>query len=121
MKAITFNGIITSLTAKVDGSLGLRIATPELTAPEKTELFGYQNINSVISLEPLEEKVTGDLMVMKQKDDLSRSELQRKALYALWMTAKEHGEYVSADFKEFYNLEMDKFRENIKERISQYE
>ena len=121
MKAIQFNGDITSITSKIDKSLGLRISTPELSVEERSQFIEYQGINSVITIEPLEEKAVGQVTVDKLRDGKSASERLRNVLFALWSIKKEHGEYLEQDFDTYYRLNMEGIINKVKEKMEEYE
>ena len=121
MKTLSFNGIITSLTAKVDGSIGLRIATPELSPAEKTEFFKFQNINSVVTLDPLDEKPEAGMLVEKNRETKTPSQRLRNVIFALHKTKLEQKEYIEPNFEVYYNNIMESFINKVKEQLEAYE
>jgi len=121
MKTITWNGVITSITSKVDKSLGLRVATPELSPTERAEFMEYQGTNAVFTLDPLDEKADAGLMIAKDRETKTPSQRLRNAIYALHQTKLEHKEYTEPDFQTYYNTVMEGFINKVKEQLEVYE
>lgn len=66
MKSLETNAIISSITSKVDGSLGVRFSTPELSPEEKVLFMSLQNLNVKLTITP-EDAV--DIVKIKNKMD----------------------------------------------------
>lgn len=114
MKTIKTQAIITSFTSKVDGSLGMRVATPELTSEEKTEFFNLQNKNLMVTLAPVDEKSDGDVEVKSEFDEKTPSQRLRGVLFILYKQSYQ-GKY--GTFNEFYHRTMEKIIDGYKAKL----
>jgi len=112
MKAIKTNAIITSITAKQDRSLGLRVATPELTPDEKVAFMNLQGINTVMLIEPMDEAPEEIIQVEKDTNQKSQSQRMRSVLFILWKQEGGRGK-----FEDYYWSKTEKFIEFLKEKI----
>jgi hypothetical protein len=112
MKKIQVNTIITGIRAKVDGSLGLTMSTPELTADEKVAFMQLQNINCKTLIEPLEEKA--DLIEVKgETETKTSSQRLRAVIYILYDQSGRNG-----DFETFYKSYMEKIIDLVKQKLN---
>lgn len=112
MKKIQVNTIITGIRAKVDGSLGITLSTPELTADEKVAFMQLQNINCKTLIEPLEEKA--DLIEVKgETETRTSSQRLRAVIYVLWEQGGKTGE-----FEMFYKQKMEQIIDWIKAKLN---
>jgi predicted sugar kinase len=85
MKSIQTNAIITGIRARVDGSLGITLSTPELNPEEKVVFMELQNINCQTLFKPLEEKT--DLIEVKgETETKTSSQRLRGCIYVLKFT-----------------------------------
>jgi hypothetical protein len=109
MKAIEVNIIITGIRAKVDGSLGISMTTPELTPEEKAEFMRLQSINLNAILTPLDEKDAPAYKIDKELEIKTPSNRLRSVLYVLWEQEGSKGE-----FDDFYKKYMSKFIDAVK-------
>ena len=106
---------ITSISAKVDGSVRLSVITPELTPEEKVELMKLQNINidayfipTILSRESDLEKI----QVKKEIGQKTPSQRMRAVIYKLWI---QNG---SPDTYEiYYANRMEKILDSLKQQI----
>lgn len=114
MKQITTQANITSLTAKVDGSLGMRVVTPELSNEEKTEFFNMQNKNIMLTITPQDEQVDGEIKVSADMDGKTPSQRFRAVLYVYW---KQHKSTTIKTFDEFYHRAYEKLIDQYKDMI----
>lgn len=111
MKAIATNLNITSITAKVDGSVRFSASTPELSAEEKTAFFSLQNLNCKAVLQP--EGCAGEPMEIKEKlDNKTPSQRMRSVIFIWW---KQSGE--QEDFDTFYRTKMEMLIDKIKDKL----
>lgn len=113
MDAIRFKGYINSIRAKVDGSLGLNMGTPELTSKQKAAFMDIQNINLDIMLEPLDAMASDTIVVDKDIDQKSPSKRLYNVLYVLWKQQGEVGNF----YNDFYMPKMEKAIESIKKQL----
>ncbi len=112
MKAIEVSIIITGIRAKVDGSLGISMTTPELTPEEKAEFMRLQNMNLKALFTPLDEKNVPKYKVDKELETKTPSNRLRSVLFILWTQEGSQG-----DFDDFYKDMMNKFIEHIKGKL----
>lgn len=112
MKAIRFNGEISSITAKKDRSVGLRLNTPELTATVKAELMELQGINIDVFIKPLDTAPDDIVTVDTDLNAKSSSQRLRGVLFVLW---KQLGE--KEDFNNYYQGVMEKIINHFKEKL----
>lgn len=113
MKAIQHKGQITSITAKVDGSVGYRINTPELANNEKSAIFDLQNKNVEVLISPFDEPEPELIKVDKDIDTKTQAQRIRSVLYILFSQNPED----IATFEEFYRQKTEKYIESLKARI----
>ena len=81
----------------------------------------YQNINSDITIEPLEERAEDTIVVKAKKDEKSASQRLRNVIYALWASKKEAGEYIEQDFETYYRLTMEGIINKAKQQLEEYD
>ncbi len=112
-KAISCNVIITSLRAKVDGSLGISFVTPELSPKEKVAFMDLQNINCNAIFTPLDEPTNApEITVDKEIHTKSQAERLRAVLFILWKQSK-----LETTFDDFYKQETEKIIDGIKSKL----
>ncbi len=113
MKSINGQGIITSIRAKKDGSLGLSISTPELHTNEKVAFMELQGIILKMFLVPLDYTKLANLVIDKEAGEKSPSQRLRAAMYVYW---KEMG--FDGDFNIWYKKQVDKIIEGYLNKIN---
>lgn len=111
---VQFNANVSSITAKVDGSLGLRLNTPELSSEEKALIMNLQNLNLTATLKPLESENNEIYEIKTEKNDKTPSERLRNTIYVFWRQ-KMQEKY--PDFDNFYRSYMEKIICSIKEKL----
>ncbi|MCP3681716.1 MAG: hypothetical protein GY861_03410 [bacterium] len=110
MKPIQLNhSVITGIRAKVDGSLGLTLGTPELSVEEKAEVMRLQNQPVRTVFTPIDEPEDETLEIDTDLDSKPQSKRIRACLYVLWKQMGERG-----SFKDFYFKHTEKIIERIK-------
>lgn len=110
MKAISHQATVSSIMAKVDGSVGYRINTPELTNEQKTAIFDLQNQNVEVLISPI-----GAKEVLKVKTDLnqkSQSARIRATLYRVWERENE-----GKDFEAYYQEKTELYIDYLKKKL----
>lgn len=112
MKAIQTHGIITGIRSKVDKSLGLTMATPELTAEEKAEFMHLQGCNLVCLFKPLDEPSVPVYKIDREIEGKTPGQRLRAVLYVLWEQSGSKD-----DFDGFYKTNMGKIIDKIKEQL----
>lgn len=111
MKSIQTNAIITGIRARVDGSLGITLSTPELNPEEKVAFMELQNINCQTLFKPLEEKT--DLIEVKgETETKTSSQRLRGCIFVLWEQQGKNGE-----FEIFYKSYMEKIIDWVKSKL----
>jgi hypothetical protein len=109
------------MSLKRDKSMGLRMETPELTSDEFVAFRELQGINSIVTLDPLDEKPEASVLVTKNRETKTPSQRLRNTIYALHQTKLEHKELVEPDFERYYENIMEGFINVTKGQIDQYE
>lgn len=112
MKVIQTQIIITGIRAKVDGSLGLSMCTPELTAEEKVEFMKLQNTNIDATFIPKDEPNVPELKVNADMNSKTPSQRLRGVLYVIW---EQNGH--KDTFENFYSEQMNKVIEAYKSKL----
>jgi hypothetical protein len=112
MKTLTTNAVITSITAKVDGSLGLRVGTPELSPTEKAEFMELQNVNLIATFKPLDEPEAPELVIDKELGTKTPGQRLRGVIFVLHQQAG-----VTSSFEDFYRDYMEKIINRVKENL----
>lgn len=110
--AIKTKAIITSLSSKKDGSLGLRVETPELSPDQKVAFMDLQGINLEAYFKPTDFEV-GELHEVKTEiDSKTPSQRLRAVIFLLWRQENEPN-----SFDEYYRLKMEKIIEHLKAKL----
>jgi hypothetical protein len=112
MKAITCPVILTGASTRVDGSIGLKFATPELSASDKAAFFELLNLNMTMLLQPSGEEPKELKEVKGEFDTKTPGQRLRAVLYVLWKETDGTGE-----FEEFYRRRMNSIIDKIKEKF----
>lgn len=107
-KSIQTQGQITGIRAKVDGSLGLSVSTPELSPEEKVAFMSLQNLNVQITIEPTDENSQGVIKTKKGMDGKSPSQRLYNTIFVYYKQVKS-----AEEFDVFY-------RRHIESVIDQY-
>lgn len=115
MKAIQHKGQITSIIAKVDGSVGYRINTPELANNEKAAIFDLQNKNVEVLISPFDEPEPELIKVDKDIETKSQAQRIRSVLFILFNQNPEGLE----NFETYYHAKTEKYIESLKARIEE--
>lgn len=112
MKTIFTQAIITGVRSKVDRSLGLTIATPELSTQEKALFMEMQGLNTEMTIKPLEEKTEGIEKIDKDVNTKTQSQRLRVVLFVYW---KQLGE--KETFEDFYRTQTEKMIDHWKSKL----
>lgn len=113
MKALTCPVIITSASTRADGSLGLRLATPELKPEEKTAFFELLNQNLKMLLQPNDSE-PAELKDIKGEFDTKTPSMRLRATLFVWW--KQQGE--PGDFDDWYKRNMEKLIDYVKTKLN---
>lgn len=112
MKSIQLPAIITSLRAKVDGSLGLSLVTPELSNEAKLAFFQLQNKNIDITVVPLDYEDAPIVKVDKELGQKTQGQRIRAVLFILYQQMKRE-----ISFEEYYKIRTEQFIDQLKGEI----
>lgn len=112
MKTIFTQAIITGVRSKVDRSLGLTIATPELSTQEKALFMEMQGLNTEMTIKPLEEKTEGIEKIDKDVNTKTQSQRLRVVLFVYW---KQLGE--KETFEDFCRTQTEKMIDHWKSKL----
>lgn len=112
MKAIEMQSVISGIRAKVDGSLGLTLNTPELTPDEKVIVMQLQNLNVKMTLEPTDQKAESKSKVEKGIDGKSPSERLYNTIFVYYKQIKSR-----EDFEAFYRRHMEGIIDQYKAKL----
>lgn len=110
-QAIQFNGVLSRVGTRSDGSLGLTLESGEFVPEDKLAVFNLQNIPCLITFQPKDDaqppkEIKGELSKKTQ------SERIRAALFVFWHQAGEPG-----SFDQFYQSETEKILNTIKAKL----
>ena len=105
---------ITSISAKVDGSVRLGINTPELSPEEMVEIMKLQNINIDAYFIPKDEPSIEKIEVKGDLDTKTQSQRIRSVLFILW---KQEGE--PDTFESYYHKRTEKIIDLLKQQIEE--
>lgn len=115
-KSISCPVILTSASTRVDGSIGLRFATPELSATDKAAFFEILNQSMNMVLMPTDSEPTLTKEVKGQFDTKTPSQRLRAVLFVLWKGAIDDG-----DFDGFYKKQMEIIINRYKDKLPKEE
>lgn len=113
MKAIVCPVIIGSVATRADGSIGLRLSTPELKPEEKTAFFEIQGHQLKMLLQP---EGMGEVELKEVKgefDHKTPGQRLRAVLFVLW----KQGTDEQGDFEEFYRRRMEQIIDHVKSKL----
>lgn len=112
MKTIKTPAIITSISSKQDGSLGLRLSTPELSPDEKVAFLEIQGLNTIVMIQPTDFESKEIKEVKGELDTKTPSKRLRSTIFVWW---KQQGE--PGDFAVFYAEKMEKLIDFVKSKL----
>lgn len=112
MKAITCPVILTSASTRADGSIGLRLATPELKPDEKAAFFELLNIQCLMLIEPTNENLDLKKDIKGEFDNKSPGQRLRNTLFVLWKQRNQPGH-----FDDWYRKQMEIILDWIKSKL----
>lgn len=113
MRAVLCNVILTSASTRADGSIGLRLATPELRPEEKATFFELQGVNCKMVLEPDLDGLQDAKEIKGEFDTKTPGQRLRATLFVYWKQLKEPG-----DFDSFYRRNMEKLIDYVKTKLN---
>lgn len=110
MKSLETNAIITSISSKADGSLGLRVSTPELSVEEKVLFMSLQNLNIKLTIEP--EDAVDIVKIDKKMDGKSPSERLYNVIFVYYKQVNS-----TEDFQAFYKRNIEHLIDAYKDKL----
>jgi hypothetical protein len=113
MQAITCEVILTSASTRADGSLGLRLATPELTTQEKVALLDLQGKQLKALFQPMGEEPEGFVEVKTELGFKTPGQRLRGCLFVWWQQSPEP----KPTFENFYVERMESIITHIKTKL----
>lgn len=116
MKPIKFNAILSGVSTKSDGSLSLRISTPEMDAAETTVLLKLCRINLDCLLTPLNEELDPPTEVVSEIETKTPSQRLRAVLF-VWHKQLSDAGKMKSSWPEFYAAQMERMINTIKEAL----
>jgi hypothetical protein len=108
---IKFDGIITSISSKVDRSLRLGIVTPELSAVERAAFMEFQNLPLEISIDP-QDTTSEVLEVEKGMEGETPSKRLRNVLFVYYKQQNR-----TEPFAVYYANMMEELINRVKEKL----
>lgn len=112
MKAISHQATISSITAKVDGSVGYKINTPELKTEEKSAIFDMQNQNVEVLISPI-----GAKDIIKVQNDLNNKSQSQRIRAVLYILFKQDNENMT--WEQYYQNKTEVYIEHLKTKIEE--
>ena len=113
MKAITCPVILGTISTRADGSLTVKLTTPELAPDEITAFMELRNKELKLLLQPDGEQLEAIKEVKGEFDRLSPGQRLRNTLWVWWEQNGKQG-----DFNSFYLKRMNDIIENIKGKLT---
>lgn len=114
--AITCPIVLTGISSRVDGSLGLRMVTQELKPDEKVAFFELQNQSCKILIQPDGENATAMKDIKGEFDTKTPSQRVRATMYVVWKHLTDSNQ-IEISFETFYLRQMEKFIESLKQNL----
>lgn len=111
---IESQAVITGIRAKVDGSLGLSVNTPELSPEEKVAFMNLQNLNTRITIEPTDIKPESRVKVERGMDGKSPSERLYNVIFVYYKQVKS-----TETFESFYQKHINALIDQYKAKLPQ--
>lgn len=111
-QSIETQAVITGIRAKVDGSLGLSVSTPELSPDEKVLFMNLQNLNVCLTIEPTDTKPEGKAKVEKGMDGKSPSERLYNVIFVYYKQVKS-----TEQFEIFYAKHIEHIIDTYKAKL----
>lgn len=112
MRALTCPCVLAGASTRADGSLSIRLSTPELSSDEKAAFFDLVNQPLKLLLQP-DAEATADVKEIKSEfDQRSPSQRLRSVLFVLW---RQQG--TGLQFDQWYLTHMNKLIQEVKDQL----
>jgi hypothetical protein len=112
-KALTCEVVLSSASTRGDGSLGLRLATPELQPSEKTAIFELQGKALKMLLQPMGEEPQELVEVKAELGFKTPGQRLRAVLFVWWQQSPDP----KPAFDNFYVERMEQLITHIKSKL----
>lgn len=112
-KALSCEVILTSASTRSDGSLGLRLATPELQPAEKTAFFEVLNKPMKAIFQPVDGP-PDELVTVKAEMDVKTHSQRLRSVLFIWYKQQPDPK---PSFDQFYAERMEAIIEHIKTKL----
>jgi hypothetical protein len=117
-RAITCPVIVEGISTRKDGSLGIRMTTPELKPDEKLAFLEVQGRSCKILIQSLDEEGEALKEIKGEFDKKTPSQRARSILFVYWKHLTETNQ-CEISFDTFYIKEYEKLINGIKEKLPQ--
>lgn len=114
--AIRCEAQLTGFSSRVDGSLGFRGVTPELSSTEKAEFMELQGLLVEILIMPKDEK-DAELVEVKGEIDCKSPSQRLRGVLFVWFRELQKTKGLKETFDTFYARHMEKLIEYCKAKI----
>jgi hypothetical protein len=111
-RAVTCDVILTGASTRSDGSLSIRLSTPELPAESKTVFFELLNQNLKMLLQPTDGSPAELHDVKGEFDRKTPSQRLRAVIFIWWRQLNEPGE-----FEDFYRKKTEVLINYVKDQL----
>jgi hypothetical protein len=112
-RAIRTEVIFSGFSSRVDGSLGFRGNTPELTVPEKVAMMGLQGLLCEMLVFAKEQKEAELIEVHKEMEQKTASQRMRSVIFLIWKQGAEK----QMSFEQFYSQTMEGLISWLKKKL----
>ena len=112
-QAITCSVILGTISTRADGSLTIRLTTPEISATDAAAFLEFRNCELKMLLQKDGEQLASLKEVKGEFDWLSPGQRLRNTLWVWWEQNGKQG-----DFNSFYLKRMNDIIENIKAKLT---
>jgi len=111
---VKIGSTLDSIATRKDGSIKMVFESQEMNPEQGLNLFSMRNKYGLLFFIPegVKEVVVPELPKKRFKEEKSYSQRLRHALYILWKQLGAKG-----DSEDFYNYHMEKFIEQVKEKL----
>ena len=117
-RSIQMEAQVTSVRSRVDKSVGLTVATQELSPDDTLVLLRLQGKHLLLALTPLGELCGPPIKVATDGNRKTHSQRLRAALYVLYSASRERSLIGgNVPFETFYAEHMERLIEHIKVKI----
>lgn len=117
MKALTCSVILSGCSTRVDGSISIRLSTPELSGTEKAAIFDLQGKELKILLQPVDNAPDELVAVKRDLDFKTPGQRLRNTIFVWWKQLEDGGKMGGKSFDLFYGETMNRIIEDVKRNL----